>query len=113
MTPELINPIVNEHHLIHAKDAGNGYHGYCQHCGLILETYLGGSSWDNTKCIDREILQIKGWLNLPNIVREFIEFRGFQYDKLEHKFYKPFSIPTEEYTVEDIWRMIYEIKNTN
>lgn len=99
--------IINQHDLEHAKDAGNGYHGKCKHCGLVLETYLGGCSWDNTTCIDREILEIKGWLNLPNIVREFIEFKGLTYDKVNHQFTKPYSVPLEIYSVRDIWEMIY------
>lgn len=46
--------IVNEHLLVHAKDGGNGYHGRCKYCGLSLVTDLGYSSWDNTKCVDRD-----------------------------------------------------------
>lgn len=42
--------IRSQHSLIHAKDAGNGYHGYCEHCGLPLATDLGYCSWDNTVC---------------------------------------------------------------
>lgn len=62
-----------EHNLIHAKDAGNGYHGRCGNCGSPLITYLGGSSWDGTVCQvntkEKEVVNIEykfGWTKFRN-----------------------------------------------
>ena len=38
------------HNLIHAADAGNGYHGRCEYCDMPLVTDLGYNSWANTIC---------------------------------------------------------------
>lgn len=36
--------------LVNTRQAGNGYHGNCGHCGLALVTDLGYCTWDNTSC---------------------------------------------------------------
>jgi hypothetical protein len=59
--------IVNSHTLVHAEDAGNGYHGYCQHCGVALETNMNWSSWTGVKCIDREV---ENYNDIPAEIRK-------------------------------------------
>jgi len=96
--------IINEHLLIRAKDAGNGYHGYCKHCSLSFVTDLGYCSWDNTKCIDREITN---WLDCPDNVRSYARFRGFIFNTTTRRFSKAYS--SEEYTINQFIDLVNSI----
>lgn len=100
--------IINQHDLVHAKDGGNGYHGRCKHCGSALVTDLGYCSWDDTKCIDREVTNE---YDLPKEIRSYINFNGLRIVKGSKKllFTRPYS--DIDYTLEDIQRQIQE--NTN
>lgn len=97
--------IRNNHDLVHAKDGGNGYHGWCRHCGVSLETDLGWSSWDNLKCIDHEITC---WIDIPNEIISYANFRNLNWDKDQKKFTRPYSEDT--FTIDEIDNIIKELK---
>lgn len=80
--PELT---INSHDLVHAEDAGNGYHGNCKHCGLAFVTDLGYCSWDDTTCVDRIITDESG---MPEDVRSFASWRGYTWDYKKRKYVK-------------------------
>ena len=97
--------IINEHTLIHAEDAGNGYHGRCEHCGAPLVTDLGYCSWEGLKCIDREI---ELYSNIPKEIRSYAEWRGLKWDNKRKIFVKPYS--DKEYTIDQLDIMVKEIR---
>ena len=92
--------VINEHTLIHAPDAGNGYHGNCKHCGVALVTDLGYCSWDNLKCIDREI---ESYPNIPKEIRNYAQWRGMKWDNKACKFSKPYD---RYYTIYELYIQI-------
>lgn len=99
--------IINEHTLVHAADAGNGYHGTCQHCGAPLVTDLGYCSWEGLKCIDREI---ELYQHIPKDIRSYANWRGLRWDNKRKIFTKPFS--NEEYTIDVLNNIVTVLKNT-
>lgn len=88
---------INDHELVNAPDAGNGYHGRCKHCGVALETDLGYCSWDNLKCVDREIVN---WLDIPEEIKAYANFRGLNWDKVRKIYVKPYR--GDEYTLDQL-----------
>lgn len=83
---------INEHHLVHADDAGGGYHGRCKYCDLALVTDLGYNSWEGTKCIDRKLTQ-------PNSeIMGYARFHGYTFS--DGKFCKQYS--DEEVSYQEI-----------
>ena len=68
---------INNHYLVHSYQAGNGYHGNCKYCGMALVTDLGYCSWNDTKCVDREITY-EG--DIPKNVLSYARFRGYRWD---------------------------------
>jgi hypothetical protein len=95
---------INEHTLIHAQDAGNGFHGSCKYCGLALVTDLGYCSWDNTVCIDRET---HGWATIPNQIKNFAQFKGLVYIEQSHVFVRPYF--DESYTIDQLNTIITQL----
>lgn len=79
---------ISKHELIHAKDACNGYHGWCKHCNVSLETDLGYCTWDNLKCIDREITCLS---DMPADIESYTSYCGYIWDKDNKVFVKPYS----------------------
>lgn len=74
---------INKHELVHAKDAGGGYHGRCKHCDLALVTDLGYNSWEGIKCVDRKLTR-------PNSkIMGYAIFHGYNFS--DGKFYKAYS----------------------
>ena len=100
--------IINEHDLIHSSDAGNGYHGNCEHCGLALVTDLGYTSWSNTKCIDREITKRR---NIPKEILCYTDFKGYKWHPKRLVFFRAYD--DEEFTLDEIKLKIDEIKLKN
>jgi len=96
--------IINKHVLLHAHDAGNGYHGTCLHCGLVLETDLGYCSWNNTKCIDRTA----DFWDLSPEIRGYARWHNLIWDKNNKIFARPYT--NVEYTIDELNEMIEEIK---
>lgn len=96
--------IINKHSLIRTKDAGNGYHGICEYCGLPLVTDLGHDSWSGVKCIDRKI---KLYLDIPQNIRSYAKWRGYKFDHKKGIFVKPYS--NEEYTIDELNKRIKQI----
>ena len=95
---------INKHTLVHAADAGNGYHGYCQHCGLALVTDLGYCSWDDTVCIDREVTSLS---DIPSKVFELARFKGLAWDYQNKLYVKPYS--SETYTIDQLNTIIQQL----
>ena len=96
---------INEHTLVHAQDAGNGYHGTCQHCGIALVTDLGYCSWEGLKCVDREI---SWYQDIPKEIKNYADWRGLRFDNKRKIFVKPYS--ENEYTIDQLNEMISKIK---
>lgn len=96
---------INKHNLDSTRAAGNGHHGYCRHCGLDLTTDLGYSSWENTKCLDREIVDIQ---DMPIDIIKYFNFFGFIWNKDQKLFIKPYSSVT--FTVDSLIDHISKIK---
>lgn len=96
---------INEHTLVHAKDAGNGYHGICQHCGLPLVTDLGYCSWEGVKCVDREI---ELYQNIPKDIRSYANWRGLKWDNKRKIFIKPYS--DEEYNIDELDKIVQKLE---
>lgn len=99
--------IVNEHELVTTGTEGNGFHGVCKHCGVSLVTDLGYCSWDNLKCVDREI---ELYQDIPKDVRSYANWRSLRFDNKRKIFTKPFS--EEEYTIDDLINIVTILKNT-
>lgn len=99
--------IINDHVLVHAEDAGNGYHGRCKYCNMALVTDLGYCSWTDTKCIDREITN---YSDIPKNIREYASFRGLRYDPKLCLFIKPYS--DETYTIDQLNDKLGELVKT-
>jgi hypothetical protein len=100
----------NEHELVHAEDAGNGYHGRCKHCGLPLVTDLGYVSWAGVKCIDREILYNN---EIPKEIKEYAKFRGYHWDNNLHVFIKAsFSEKLDHVTLDEMNEKIMSLQLT-
>lgn len=99
------NMKISKHVLVHAKDAGNGYHGNCLHCGLPLVTDLGYDSWSGTKCIEREI---EWYLDIPKEIRDYAQFRGMHWDNKAKIFKKPYS--EEEFTIDQLNEKLLALK---
>jgi len=97
--------IINSHTLIHAEDAGNGYHGNCQHCGVPLVTNLGYCSWDKLKCIDREV---ENWNDIPNEIKSYANFRSLKWNRKKKVFIKSYSY--DKYTIDQLNEIINKIK---
>lgn len=91
---------INEHTLVHAKDAGNGYHGWCKHCNVSCETDLGWCSWDGVKCIDRVIDRLE---DFPETIRSFVNFNGLRFNGKTQIFVKPYG---GRYTVSQIEKKV-------
>ena len=100
--------IINEHLLIHADDAGNGYHGNCKHCGVALVTDLGYCSWDGVRCIDREV---DSYNDIPDEIKRYANWHALKWNKDEKKYFKTYS--TEEYTIDQLSTIIKKIKQHN
>lgn len=100
--------IINSHRLRHANDAGNGYHGYCEHCGAPLVEDLGYCSWDGLKCVDREI--VDEW-DIPDEIKSYARFKGYRYDQKKRKFVRPsFDVNVDELTIDELNEKIFLIK---
>jgi hypothetical protein len=98
----------NEHELVHAEDAGNGYHGRCKHCGLPLVTDLGYDSWAGVKCVDREITYDG---DIPKEIKAYAEFRGYRWDNKIHVFVKPsFSEKLDHVTLNKMHEKVIELQ---
>jgi hypothetical protein len=98
----------NEHELVHAEDAGNGYHGNCKHCGLPLVTDLGYVSWAGVKCVDREILYNR---EIPKEIKEYAKFRGYHWDDRLHIFVKAsFSMELDHVTLDQMYEKLMSIQ---
>lgn len=95
--------LINKHVLVHASDAGNGYHGYCKYCQLPYTTDLRFNSWEGTKCIDREV---KDEVDFPQGLRHYANFCGFSYK--DGKFYKCYT--DEILTVNEMYNKFIKIK---
>lgn len=97
---------INRHTLIHANDAGNGYHGWCAHCEVALVTDLGYCSWDNQKCIDRDIESVN---DMPEDAQSYINFNSMKYDTHKKVFTKAYS--EDEYTADEIIKKVKKLRN--
>jgi hypothetical protein len=95
---------INKHDLIRAQDAGNGYHGYCKHCGAPLVTDLGYCSWTGVQCIDRDINTLK---DIPDRIRSLASFKGLIFEEKQKVFIKPYSVET--YTVDQLNTIITQL----
>ena len=95
---------INKHEIIHAKDAGNGYHGYCKHCNVPLVTDLGYCSWEGVKCIDREIVNS---IDIPETIASYASFRGLIWNGAINKYVKPYS--SEEFTLSQLQDIIINL----
>lgn len=80
--------VINKHTLVHANDAGNGYHGRCEHCGVALVTDLGYCSWEGVKCVDREIDSSS---DIPGKILSYANFNGYSWSYIEKLFIKPYG----------------------
>lgn len=99
--------IINKHgKLIDTDMAGNGYHGRCEHCNLALVTDLGYCSWDNTKCIDREIIEIT---DIPDEILSYANFCGLKWDQEKRLFIKPYDC--DKYTLNQLNDKIKKLNN--
>lgn len=79
--------IINKHNILNPM--ANIYQiSYCEHCGHIFETWLGGSSFDGLKCIDRDIVKFE---DIPQIIRSYANFNGLVYDHSKNIFIKPYA----------------------
>ena len=99
--------IINEHTLVHAEDAGNGYHGCCEHCGVALVTDLGYCSWEGLKCKDRPI---ELYQDIPKDIRSYANWRGLRWDNKRKIFVKAYS--KEEYTISNLNEIVIVLENT-
>src|ERR1035437_294759 len=95
--------IINEHVLVHAKDGGNGYLGWCEHCGVKLETDLVYCSWVGFKCIDRMPMSLN---EFPDIIRSYVNFNSLIFNG--KRFIKPYS--EIRYTVKQLVQIVSKIK---
>ena len=91
--------IKNEHELVHAADAGGGYHGRCKHCDVALVTDLGFCSWDGLKCVDREITI--EW-DIPEQLRSFALYTGMVFDNEAKKYIKPYGTEQDDCTIDEL-----------
>lgn len=82
--------VINEHTLVHAKDAGNGYHGICQHCGLPLVTDLGYCSWDDTICNPKILIEERKRQEEDAAVSEVFRL-AYEYLRFKNNFDSPFD----------------------
>lgn len=98
---------INEHTLIHAQDAGNGYHGRCEHCNAPLVTDLGYCSWDGLKCTDREI---ESTSDMPDDVLSYTRYNGMSWDFDKKKFVKSYA--DREYTLDEVVERIKSLLTT-
>jgi len=97
--------VINKHELVHTSDAGNGYHGYCQHCKAPLVTDLGYCSWDKLKCIDREA----NYNDLPSEVLSYVNFSGYKWQPDKKRFVRStFANSIDHLTIE---QMIKKVEN--
>jgi len=92
--------IKNSHTLVHAKDAGGGYHGRCD---LALVTDLGYNSWADVKCIDREITKYQ---DIPIDIIKYSKFRGLIWNNILKKFVKPYT--DTKYTIDELNNILTE-----
>jgi hypothetical protein len=96
--------MINSHDLVYAKDGGNGYHGRCLHCGVALVTDLGYCSWDNLKCVDR---QIEHTSDMSEAVRSYANFRSYEWKHSIKKFTKPsFSEKLDEVSLDEMYLIV-------
>ena len=100
-----MNFSLNKHELIHASDAGGGYHGYCKHCSKPLVTDLGFCSWDNTECINRIPDSIE---DFPKEIQSYVHFNGLFFNVETQMFHKPFS--NNMFSYSDILKKIEKVK---
>lgn len=77
--------IINQH-VNNGEGWGNGGHGYCIHCGLVLVTDLGYCSWDDTTCINRPIIESR---DIPAQLHSYAQFNGYVFR--EGKFVKAYG----------------------
>jgi len=74
---------INKHgNLVNTEQAGNGYHGNCEYCGLPCVTDLGYFSFNGTTCIDREITSES---DVPEEIRSYARFHGMKYKIIKAK----------------------------
>jgi hypothetical protein len=97
--------IYTGHQLVHAEDAGNGYHGNCRWCGMVLETDLGYCSWDRFRCVEHEV-EKPGDLPMRHI--SYIRYHGLKWNEETRKFSKPYS--DREFTIDELDEYIRSIK---
>lgn len=95
---------INSHDLVHADDAGNGYHGNCKHCGLPFVTDLGYCSWTDTTCVDRIVTDES---DIPGDVCSYARWKGYKWDYKKRKYVKAtFSHDIDEATITDIQELL-------
>jgi len=102
---------INQHELVHADDAGNGYHGNCKHCGLALVTDLGYTSWAGVPCIDRLITREH---DVPADIQKYAKFRGLVFTidpELGLGYCKPYK--NRFFTLNELNKHIENVKKDN
>lgn len=95
--------------LVNKEQGGNGYHGNCEHCGLALVTDLGYCSWDDTECIEHEIISES---EVSNEVRNYTRFRGMRFTVKKNTGVYVNSYD-RDYSIEELEEHVQKIKHNH